>query len=164
MRLSNQIQQGFANQKQTIGVFFDLEKAYDTTWRQGIIRELCGLGIKGNLLKFLKNFLTDRFIKVKVGNKISSPFKQEEGVPQGSILSVTLFSIAINKILSNIGPPVHCSLLVDNLAIYCTSYDAVSACRHLQTAIDIYVNGQTKMVLSFLPRKLLQSVLLDPVD
>ena len=63
LRLSNQIQQGFANHKQTIGVFFDLEKAYDTTCRKGIIRELCELGIKGNMLKFLKNFLTDRFYK-----------------------------------------------------------------------------------------------------
>ena len=136
LRLSNQIQQGFASQKQTVGVFFDLEKAYDTTWRQGILNELCELGFKGNMLRFLKNFLANRFIKVKVGNKTSNPFKQEEGVPQGSILSVTLFSIAINKVASTVSLPVSCSLFVDDLAIYCTSYDAVSACRHLQTAID----------------------------
>ena len=37
LRLSNQVQQGFVNQCQTIGVFFDLEKAYDTTWRHGVI-------------------------------------------------------------------------------------------------------------------------------
>ena len=32
LKLSNQIQQGFATGNQTIGVFFDMEKAYDTTW------------------------------------------------------------------------------------------------------------------------------------
>ena len=153
LRLSNQIQQGFANHKQTIGVFFDLEKAYDTTWRQGIIRELCKLGIKGNLLKFLINFLTDRFIKVKVGNKISSPFKQEEGVPQGSILSVALFSIAINNVLSTISPPVNGSLFVDDLAIYCTSYDAVSACKYLQTAIDNISKWADENGFKFSPQK-----------
>ena len=58
LRLSNQIQQGFASQKQTVGVFFDLEKAYDTTWRQGILNELCELGFKGNMLRFLKNFFS----------------------------------------------------------------------------------------------------------
>ena len=36
LRLSNQIQQGFVNQCQTIGVFFDLETAYDTTWCHGV--------------------------------------------------------------------------------------------------------------------------------
>ena len=63
LRLSNQIQQGFALKRQTIGVFFDLEKAYDTTWRQGILRELCSMGIKGSMLKFLWKFLSDKYGK-----------------------------------------------------------------------------------------------------
>ena len=99
LKLSNHIQQGFAKQQQTIGVFFDLEKAYDTTWRHGIIKQLHDMGIKGNMIKFIKAFLSDRYIKVKVGDKLSSHFKQEEGVPQGSVLSVTCFSVAINKIV-----------------------------------------------------------------
>ena len=153
LRLSNQIQQGFANQKQTIGVFFDLEKAYDTAWRQGIIKELCELGIKGNMLRFLRSFLTDRYIKVKVGNKISNHFKQEEGVPQGSILSVALFSVAINKIVNNIHSPVNCSLFVDDLAIYCSSYDAVTACRYLQKAIDDINKWAEENGFKFSPQK-----------
>ena len=81
-------------------------------------------------------FLADRYIKVEVGNKLSSLFKQEEGVPQGSVLSVTLFSIAINKITNEVCPPVSCSLFVDDFALYCTSYNAVEACSFLQAAID----------------------------
>ena len=152
-RLSNQIQQGFAQQKQTIAVFFDLEKAYDTTWRQGIISELCELGIKGNMLKFLRSFLTDRYLKVKVGHKISHAFHQEEGVPQGSILSVALFVIAINKITNNISSPVKCSLFADDLAIFCTSYDALSACRHLQTAINSISKWADDHGFRFSPQK-----------
>ena len=60
----------------------------------------------------------------------------EEGVPQGSVLSVTLFSVAINNILEAVTPPVKCSLFVDDLAIYCTSYDAKSACQYLQRSIN----------------------------
>ena len=136
LRLSNQIQQGFANGRQTIGVFFDLEKAYDTTWRQGIIRQLSRMGICGYMMKFLNSFLSDRFLKVKVGNSFSSLYSQEEGVPQGSVLSVTCFAVAINSILKNISPPVRGSLFVDDFVIYVTSYDAVSACAYLQRAID----------------------------
>ncbi len=136
LRLTNQIQQGFAKQGQTIGVFFDLEKAYDTTWRCGIIKQLYKMGIRGSMMNFIQSFLTDRFIKVRVGNALSQPFVQEEGVPQGSVLSVTLFSVAINNILEEISPPVKCSLFVDDLAIYCTSDTAFSACHYLQKSIN----------------------------
>ena len=129
--------------------FFYLEKAYNTTWHKGILNELCTLDIKGNMLRFLKSFLADRYIKVKVGDKLSSPFKQEEGVPQGSVLSVTLFSIAINNITREVYRPVSCSLFVDDFALYCTSSDAVSACRVLQKAIDRVSNWADRTGFKF---------------
>ena len=67
---------------------------------------------------------------------MSSAFKQEEGVPQGSILSVTCFSVAINSIVQAVAPPVGSSLFVDDFAIYVSSYDAVSACNHLSDWAD----------------------------
>lgn len=136
LRLSNQIQQGFAKQSQTIGVFFDLEKAYDTTWHYGIIKKLYKMGIKGKMIRFINSFLSERYIKVRVGNHVSRPFLQEEGVPQGSVLSVTLFAIAINGVLEKISSPVKGSLFVDDLALYCTGYDAASTSRFMQRAID----------------------------
>ena len=136
LRLSNQIQQGFSKQCQTIGIFFDLEKAYDTTCRSGIIQQFYKMGIRGNMIRFINSFLSERFLKVRVGNSVSAPFIQEEGVPQGSVLSVTCFAVAINSILEVVTPPVKSSLFVDDLAIYCTSYDALSACKHLQNSID----------------------------
>ena len=135
-RLSNQIQQGFSNKCQTIGVFFDMEKAYDSTWRFGIIKELHKKGLRGNMMRFINSFLSERSIKVRVGNSISSAFRQEEGVPQGSVLSVTCFAVAINNILEAIPAPVKGSLYVDDFALYCTGYDAVSTCRYVQKAID----------------------------
>ena len=58
------------------------------------------------------------FVSVRVGNIYSDPFSQETGVPQGSILSVTLFSLKINNIVSCLLPDIKCSLLVYDLAIY----------------------------------------------
>ena len=136
LRLSNQIQQGFVNQCQTVGVFFDLEKAYDTTWRFGIIKKLHEMGIQGNMINFISSFLSERYFKVKVGNILSTSFLQEEGVPQGSVLSVTCFAIAINDIIDTLSPPVKGSLFVDDLALYCTGYDAKSVCEYMQKSID----------------------------
>ena len=82
------------------------------------------------------SFLSDRSIKVRVGNTLFSPFKLEEGVSQGSVLSVTCFAVAINSVISEISSPVRASLFVDDLAIYCTVYDAESACRYIQKSIN----------------------------
>ena len=80
--------------------------------------------------------MSDRSIKVRVGNTLSSPFKLEGGVPQGTVLSVTCFAVAINSVVSEISSPVRASLFVDDLAIYCTAYDAESACRYIQKSIN----------------------------
>ena len=45
-------------------VFFDLEKAYDTTWKLGTINDLHDFGLKGRLPEFIKNFLSNRTFKV----------------------------------------------------------------------------------------------------
>ena len=141
LRLFNQIQQGFANQCQTIGVFFDLEKAYDTTWHHDVIKQLQTMEVKGNMIRFIRSFLSDRSIKVRVGNTLSFSFKLEEGVPQSSVLSVTCFAVAIDSVISEISSPVCASLFVDDLAIYCTADDAESACRYIQKSINSITDG-----------------------
>ena len=50
----------FIRKQHAIAVFFDLEKAYDTTWRYGIMRDLYDLGIRGRLPIFVASFLSDR--------------------------------------------------------------------------------------------------------
>ena len=79
-------------------MFFDLEKAYDTTWKYEIMKDLHGFGLRGRLPIFISNVLQDRSFKVRVASTFSDSHPQEMGVPQGSILSVTLFSVKINSI------------------------------------------------------------------
>ena len=48
---------------------------------------------------------------------MSEAHNQEQGVPQGSILSVILFSHKINNIVKCLNPGVDCSLYVDDCLI-----------------------------------------------
>ena len=48
---------------------------------------------------FIESFLADRLIQVRVGSTLSEQFDQAQGVPQGSILSTTLFNIKNNSIM-----------------------------------------------------------------
>ena len=99
-----------------MSVFFDLEKAYDTTWKYGILKDLFDMGLKGRLPIFIENFLSDRNFKVKANSTMSDPFEQEMGAPQGRILS-TLFSIKINSLSKTLQNNVEGSLYVDDFLI-----------------------------------------------
>ena len=156
LKITTHIQNAFIRNQHTIGVFFDLEKAYDTTWRAGIINQLIKMKIKGRMVNFLKNFLTNRHLKVRVGNTYSDTKVQEEGVPQGSVLSVTLFLIAINSIVERIGeaePSVQCSLFADDLAIYYSSADLNVAKQHIQNAVNTATDWTKERGFKFSPTK-----------
>jgi len=63
-------------------------------------------------------------------------FDQEMGVPQGSILSDTLFGLKINSIVKAISPGVECSLYVDDFLIcYWSKYINISE-RHIQCCLN----------------------------
>jgi len=76
-----------------VSIFVDLEKAYDTTWKYSILKDLFDMGLNGKVPTFISNFLSERVFKVRVNLIYSEIHEQEMGVPQGSIFSVTLLSI-----------------------------------------------------------------------
>ena len=62
------------------------------------LRKLFTYGIRGRMGVFIQNFLADHHFRVRVGNHLSRSFPQENGVPQGGVLSVALFAVMINDI------------------------------------------------------------------
>ncbi len=76
-----------------------MEKAYDTTWK------------RGRLPLFISDFLKNRKFSVQIGATLSELYDQEEGVPQGSILSVTLFSLIINDIVKVLTNGINCFIV-----------------------------------------------------
>jgi len=70
---------------------------------------------------FISNFLRERYFRVRVGERFSERYLQENGLPQVSVLSVILFTIAVNSVMACIRPPVEGLLNVDDLTIVCKS-------------------------------------------
>jgi Reverse transcriptase (RNA-dependent DNA polymerase) len=108
------VREAFVRSEHATAIFFDMEKAYDTTWKYGILQDLQNAGLRGRLPTFVCNFLSNRKFNVKVGPYLYDTYKQEMGVPQGSILSVTLFVIKINNIVNCLPAGVGGSLFVDD--------------------------------------------------
>lgn len=117
VRLETWAREAFLNKHHLVAVFFDLEKAYDTMWKYGVIKDLHNMGIRGNLLSFIDNFLKDRKFRVRVGSSYSDIFRQEDGFPQGSIISVVSFAVKVNSIVSCLSPGVEGFLYVDDFGI-----------------------------------------------
>lgn len=135
LALDTAVRVAFRERRHVGGVFFDIEGAYDTTWRHGILLKAFGQGIRGRMGVFLQNYLDDRFFRVRVGKHFSDRFLQVNGVPQGGVLSVTLFAIMINDVVDRLPRSVGRSLFVDDLAIWCKASSAISMERQLQLAV-----------------------------
>ena len=125
-----------------------MEKAYDTTWRYGILKDIHKLGLRGRLPTFIENFLADRTMQVRVGSSLSDYYDQEQGVPQGVVLSTTLFSIKINDIVKCLGNLTDCSLYVDDFCICYRSKSMATIERQLQQNLNKIENWAT-MALNF---------------
>ena len=105
------------NKETTIAVFIDAMKAFDTVNHKILLKKLQKIGIKGALLEWLKNYLTNRK-QCTVANNIVSPYRDiTYGVPQGSVLGPLLFLIYIND-LSNIIKNSKISMYADDTVIY----------------------------------------------
>jgi len=73
--------------------FADSSKAFDTVWIKVLILKLEKYGIKGNLIFWLKHYLSRRKQRVVIKYAISSTGELKAGVPQRSVLGLCFFYI-----------------------------------------------------------------------
>jgi ribonuclease HI len=151
VRLESSIRRAFAHQEHFVSIFFDLQKAYDTTWKFGILRDLFEMGLRGRLPQYIREFLKNRHFKVQINDHSSNRYIQEEGVPQGCVLSVTLFAIKINQISAHIpnDPRFHTSLYVDDFQLAYRHSDLKVIQTKLQACLDLVSQWTTDNGFTF---------------
>lgn len=88
-------------------VLRDITKAFDKVWHLGLKYKILHLDLPVCLEKLLCDFLEDRRARIRLGTVLGDSFELQCGVPQGSVLSPTLFTIYT----SDAPPPVR----VENL-------------------------------------------------
>jgi len=115
-------------------VFVDLKGAFDRVWHMGVIYKLKKLGFKGRILGWLYSYLQDRKFKILLEGKISNERTVTSGVPQGAVISPTLFNVLLSDIPRIEG--VTYSEFADDLAIYCSGGDVEAVVLSVQRALD----------------------------
>ena len=118
LTLELHIKKAKANKEGVVAVFLDIEKAYDMLWKEGLVVKLYDAGIRGRMLNWIRAFLQNRTIQVRVGGAYSETVGIENGTPQGSVISPVLFNVMINDIFQEVGAGFGLSLFADDGAIW----------------------------------------------
>lgn len=74
-----------------------MSRAYNQCWKEVALVKLHRLGITGRTLWYVQSFL-EVSASVRIGNKESQIYIQENGIPQGAVISLTIFSIMVNDL------------------------------------------------------------------
>jgi Reverse transcriptase (RNA-dependent DNA polymerase)/Endonuclease-reverse transcriptase len=134
-RITEHILSGFTGTrlpKGTGALFFDVAKAFDKVWHNGLLYKLYRLKIPDSLVLIIRDYLSNRSFRFRVEGTHSSPHPLRAGVPQGSVLSPLLFSLYVNDIPHTSG--VHLALFADDTALYFTHRNRAHVAKKLQTA------------------------------
>ena len=103
-------------------IYTDFSKTFDSVPHLRLLRKVESYGIKGNLLKWIGSFLSNRRQRVKVADSVSRWAPVKSGVPQGSVMGPILFVLFINDMPNTLMNT--CKLFADDAKIFCNAFNS----------------------------------------
>jgi len=92
------VYQHLDNHKYTIGIYLDLQKAFDAVNHDILLYKLSNFGIREVVYQWFKNYLSDRKQFISVAGVSSEIGSISMGVPRSSVLGPLLFLLYVNDI------------------------------------------------------------------
>ena len=127
------ITEAMDNGKDADVIYLDFCKAFDKIPHRRLLKKLEKYGIKGKLLNWIKDFLSDRQQRVFIKGSSSTWTDITLGVPQGSCLQTTLFLVYINDLPEAIDGPV--KIFADDTKVY-RAIESADSPELLQNDVD----------------------------
>ena len=134
--LTQDVEDAFQKKMKTLAVFVDLKSAFDKVWKEGLLIKLLRKQVCGKMFAWIENYLFQRTARVKLGGHLSNLVKLREGVPQGGVISPTLFVIFIDDIADQLTCHIPRALHADDLAVWTSAEHATTVACRMQTALN----------------------------
>ena len=134
--LAQQIENAYQEKKKVLGIFVDLTKAFDKVWKEGLLLKLLKKRVEGNMYRWIRNFLHYRTARVQLDGKISHRIALQQGVPQGGVISPTLFLIFIDDIAEKLTSHISRALHADDFASWTAAEHLTTASYRMQEALE----------------------------
>ncbi|UYV75239.1 FAHD1 [Cordylochernes scorpioides] len=139
----------------TLAAFLDLTQAFDKVWKNKLITKLYKhFKIYGKSITWINDFLKNRYIRVKYNGTLSKTFKLYQGLPQGSVLSPTLFTLFIAGIEEKILHKTNIGLFADDIILWSSNTNWKKAERDLNKTLLHLEKFANKHKLEFNPQKI----------
>lgn len=157
VRLTQAVREAWADDCDLAFLSFDIARAFDTVWGDGLLYRLHSLGIRGRMLRWLRDFMSDRYASVMVDGVASRQFPKDLGVPQGSVLGPLLWLIYFDPVFRLAKGNVKTGGYADDFGIYVRVPRAgtgrVQALADLQCTVDAMLEWARLWRLTFEPTK-----------
>jgi len=88
------------------------------------------------MFNWIKYFLKNRTIEVRIGSELSSIYTIDNGTPQGSVCSPILFNIMINDVFDGVNQRINRALYADDGALWARGRNIDHLQQKMQTAIN----------------------------
>ena len=128
-QLTQDIENGFQQKTKTLAVFVDLTKAFNKVWKESLHFKLLRKRVCGYMYSWIQSYLFKRSARVRLDGQTSSSVKIREGVPQGGVISPTLFIIFIDDICDQLSSNISRELHADDIALWTKTEQVTTAAR-----------------------------------
>ena len=125
--------------------------AFDSISHEVLYKKLIAHGLSGNALEYLQDYLTNRYQFSVVNGSSSRDAQVEYGVPQGSILGPTCFTMNIGDMPTMIDS--ESELFADDQTAFEIDYSIDTALLRLQESLNQLKNYTSSNSLTIHPEK-----------
>ena len=127
-------------------IYMDFAKAFDSVPHERLLLKIESYGIRGKLLGWIRNFLSNRRQRVTIGDRHSDWRPVTSGIPQGSVLGPILFVIFINDLPKTVLS--HIKLFADDTKIF-RAIENIKDFDLIQKDIDTLIKWSSTWQLPF---------------